>query len=355
MIMTNMPTGLDVDKKLDDFFDGKTVLVTGGTGSIGSDIARALGHTGAKTVRVLSNDENGVFELSKELDGDLYRFLVGDVRDAQRMRLACNGADIVFHAAALKHVPLCEYNPIEALKTNVMGTQNVIEACFSENVEKMIFISTDKAVEPVNTMGASKLLAEKLVINANFYKGFRRTAFSIVRFGNVMGSRGSVIPIFHKQAADGGPITLTSDEMTRFMMHLDDAIRLIFKAAMVSKGGEICTFQMPVARMYDLADVIRETVARGKGVKPRSIPIDIVGIRPGERMHEALMTEEEARRAKRLGELIIIPPVVPGIPGRSSINHLFDYEDNDMPYWSNDIKPMTREEIRELLSRQGFV
>ena len=174
--MLNMPVNFKIDDELKEFFDGKTVLVTGGTGSIGSDIARALAGTGVKAIRILSNDENGVFELSKELDGDLYRFLVGDVRDGQRMKMACHGADIVFHAAALKHVPLCEYNPIEAMKTNVMGTQNVIEACISENVEKMIFISTDKAVEPVNTMGASKLLAEKLVVTANFYKGDRKTA-----------------------------------------------------------------------------------------------------------------------------------------------------------------------------------
>ncbi len=342
---------MEIDTDIKEYFDGRTILVTGGTGSIGSDIARALGSTDAKAIRILSNDENGVFELSRELGGEKYRFLVGDVRDSKRMMMACQGVDIVFHAAALKHVPLCEYNPIEAMRTNVMGTQNVIEACIDNSVEKMIFISTDKAVEPVNTMGASKLLAEKLVINANFYKGLRKTSFSIVRFGNVMGSRGSVIPLFYEQAVKGGPITLTSDEMTRFMMLLKDAVRLIFKATMVSRGGEICTFQMPVARMYDLAEVVREDVAQKKGIDPQSIPINIIGMRPGERLHEALMTAEESMRAKKNGELIIIPSIEPAVPGMSRLGYHADLENNDNPYWSNEVTPLARDDIKALIAR----
>jgi len=342
-------SGLNLEKDIKKFFAGKTVLVTGGTGSIGSDIARALAGTGVKAIRILSNDENGVFTLSNELDGVLYRFLVGDVRDKQRLLLACHGVDIVFHAAALKHVPLCEYNPIEAMKTNVLGTQNLIEACIEQDVERMIFISTDKAVEPVNTMGASKLLAEKLVVNANFYKGYRRTVFSIVRFGNVMGSRGSVIPFFIDQVKNGGPVTLTSDEMTRFMMYLSDAVRLIFKATYSAKGGEIFTFHMPVARMKDLAEVIRDEVAKKSGMKPESIKIKIIGMRPGERLHEALMTTEEASRAKKYGELIIIPPVMPAISGIEDISHLFNLPDMKEPYRSNELKPLARSQIREML------
>jgi UDP-N-acetylglucosamine 4,6-dehydratase len=340
---------LKLDANIKKFFKDKTILVTGGTGSIGSDIARALAGTGVKAIRILSNDENGVFTLSNELDGDLYRFLVGDVRDKQRMIMACRGVDIVFHAAALKHVPLCEYNPIEAMKTNVMGTQNVVEACIEQNVERMIFISTDKAVEPVNTMGASKLLAEKLVVNANFYKGNSRTVFSIVRFGNVMGSRGSVIPYFIDQVRNGGPVTLTSREMTRFMMFLSDAVRLIFKATYSAKGGEIFTFHMPVARMTDLAEVIRDEVAKKSGKKPESVKIKMIGLRPGERMHEALMTAEEASRAKKSGELIIIPPIMPAIPGMEDISHLFDLPAMKEPYRSNELKPLTRSQIREML------
>ena len=342
---------MEMDTDIKEYFDGKTILVTGGTGSIGSDIVRALGSTKAKAIRILSNDENGVFNLSNELNGEKYRFLVGDVRDKSRMLMACQSVDIVFHAAALKHVPLCEYNPIEAMRTNVMGTQNVIEACIDNSVEKMIFISTDKAVEPVNTMGASKLLAEKLVVNANFYKGDRKTTFSIVRFGNVMGSRGSVIPLFYEQVAKGGPITLTSNEMTRFMMLLEDAVRLIFKATMLSKGGEICTFQMPVAKMYDLADAVREDAAQKKGLDPQSIPINIIGMRPGERLHEALMTLEESARAKKKGELIIIPPIEPAVPGMEDIGYQFDLEDNDKPYWSNEVEPLTKDEIKALMIR----
>ena len=169
------------DAEVKEAFAGKIILVTGGTGSIGSHIAAALKSCDTKVIRILSNDENGVFELSNKLSGDRYRFFVGDVRDKERLVRACENVDFVFHAAALKHVPLCEYNPIDAVKTNVLGTQNLIEACLEQNVGKMIFISTDKAVEPINTMGATKLLAEKLVINANYYKGEKKTVFSIVR------------------------------------------------------------------------------------------------------------------------------------------------------------------------------
>ncbi len=346
---SNIDRELRPDPEMKKFFKGKTVLVTGGTGSIGSDIARALAGTGVKAIRILSNDENGVFTLSNELDGERYRFLVGDVRDRQRMNMACHGADIVFHAAALKHVPLCEYNPTEAMKTNVQGTQNLIEACIEQNVERMMFISTDKAVEPVNTMGASKLLAEKLVVNANFYKGSRRTVFSIVRFGNVMGSRGSVIPFFVDQVKGGGPVTLTSNEMTRFMMYLSDAVRLIFKATCSAKGGEIFTFHMPVARMKDLAEVIRDETAKKSGKKPESIKIKMIGMRPGERLHEALMTPEEALRAKKSGELIIIPPYRLAIPGFEDISRLFNLPAMKEPFRSNELKPMTRSQIREML------
>lgn len=332
-----------------DYFAGKTILVTGGTGSIGSQIARALGNSGAKAIRILSNDENGIYTLSNELDNPAYRFLVGDVRERERMFMACENVDIVFHAAAMKHVPLCEYNPYEAMKTNVTGTQKIIDACLAHNVEKLIFISTDKAVEPINTMGASKLLAEKLVIDANFYKGLKPTAFSIVRFGNVMASRGSVIPLFVEQARNGGPMTLTSPDMTRFMMFIHEAVQLIFQAASTAKGGEIFSFEMPVVKMLDLAEVIRDEVAQRAGKTHTDIQINTIGIRPGERLHEALMTEEEAARAGKLGNLLVIPPPQPDIPSRTWTDQYTDLEKIDDIYKSDKIPPLSKEQIRELL------
>jgi UDP-N-acetylglucosamine 4,6-dehydratase len=337
-----------------EYVTGKTILVTGGTGSIGSEIVRILAKSKAKTIRILSNDENGVFELSKELEGSKFRFFIGDVRDKDRMILACEGVDIVFHAAALKHVPLCEYNPAEAVKTNVIGTQNVIEACLANDVEKLIFISTDKAVEPVNTMGATKLLAEKLVVDANFYKGLKRTVFSIVRFGNVLASRGSVVPLFIEQAKTGGPITLTNVEMTRFIMYIDEAVGLIFQAAGKAKGGEIYTFKMPVARMKDLAEVVRDKVAKETGKPP--VQIETMGVRAGESMHEALMTNEEAARAKVHGQLIEIPSVNPNIPGRVIEQSAGGSSDKvEVLYRSELVPPMGKDKLREMVQRLKLV
>lgn len=350
MFPTDMnPSQLDEELKAP--FAGKTILVTGGTGSIGSEITKALRDSGADIIRILSNDENGVFNLTNELGIGKYRFLVGDVRDRERMEMACEDVDIVFHAAALKHVPLCEYNPYEALKTNVVGTQNVIDACLKQNVEKMIFISTDKAVEPVNTMGASKLLAEKLMIDANYIKGLKPTSFSIVRFGNVIGSRGSVIPLFVEQAQNGGPITLTSKDMTRFMMFIQDAVKLIFKATLHAKGGEIFTFNMPVARMIDIAEVIRDDVAKAKNLNPEDIEIQTIGMRPGERLYESLLSEDEKTRAKKSGDLIIVPPMETNIPGRAESDSYDGYEAIDAMPRSDMLQPLSKDDIRAILNK----
>lgn len=341
----------EMDEELKNEFKGKTILVTGGTGSIGSKIVKALKRTDVHAVRVLSNDENGVFNLSNELGAEKLRYFVGDVRDKERMERACENVDIVFHAAALKHVPLCEYNPYEAVKTNVIGTQNVIDACLKQKVKKMIYISTDKAVEPVNTMGASKLLAEKLVIDANYIKGMKPTIFSTVRFGNVIASRGSVFPLFIEQAKNGGPITLTSSDMTRFMMFLDDAIHLIFKATQHAKGGDIFTFKMPVANMGDIAEVIREEVAKSIGKSPEEINIENIGLRPGERLHEALMSEEEMSRAKEMGDLIIIPPMKPSIPGRAMISNYNGIENAKISFKSNEVQLISKDDIKDILNK----
>ncbi len=296
---------------LGDFFRGKNILITGGTGSIGSEIARKLLSYRAGVVRILDIDEEAQFELANELlPTPNIRFLVGDVRDKERIKRAMENIDVVFHAAALKHVPSCEYNPFEAVKTNVLGTQNVIEAAIDEEVEKFITISTDKAVNPVSVMGTTKMLAEKLTISANYYKGPRKTAISCVRFGNVLGSSGSVIPVFVKQISAGGPVTVTDPNMTRFVMTMQRAVELVLKATQMSDGGEVFIFKMPAVRVGDLAEAMIEELAPGYGHVPSEVKTKIIGIRPGEKFHEELMTEEESVWVQETGEMFIVKPPV---------------------------------------------
>ena len=292
----------------ENYFKDKTILVTGAAGSIGSEIAaRALG-LNPRIVRLLDNNETGLFDLEKILQSDKLRLLIGDVRDKERLRMAIEGADIVFHAAALKHVPLCEYNPFEAVKTNVLGTQNVIEAAMEGEVEKLITISTDKAVNPVNVMGATKLLAERLTTSANYYKGVRKTAFSCVRFGNVLDSRGSVVPLFREQIRRGGPVMITDPDMTRFVMSIPRAVDLVLRATEIAQGGEIFIFKMPALRIGDLAEAMIEELAPQYGYDPKAIRLEISGKRAGEKIYEELLTADEAINASETEDMFIITP-----------------------------------------------
>jgi len=328
-----------------DIFKDKKILVTGGTGSIGSAIAdRILTYHNPAVVRILSNDENSLFEMMQKFgDQEQIRYLVGDVRDEKRMIKAADEIDIIFHCAAMKHVPFCEYNPFDAVQTNVIGTNNVINAALANNVEKMITISTDKAVNPISTMGATKLLGEKLTIDANFYyKGSKRTIFSCVRFGNVLFSRGSVIPIFENQIKSDHTLTITHSSMTRFMMRISDSVDLIFKTVSISKGGEIFILKMPVIQLKDLVYVL----TLGKNVKRKT-----VGIRPGEKMHEELMTGMESLNAFETKDMLIVLPTTPIKVGHK-------YKLSDYPgakpcslkrYSSKDCTPLTVTEIRRLL------
>jgi len=275
------------------FYRDKSIIVTGGVGSIGSAIVRKLLQFDVKNIRVLDNNETGLFDLEQELNTPKLRTLIGDVRDKERLERAFEGIDIVFHAAALKHVPLCEYNPFEAVKTNVLGTQNVLDVALDKEVDKVILISTDKAVNPTNVMGATKLLAERLTVSANSYRGHRKTVFSTVRFGNVMDSRGSVIPLFKKQIEDGGPLTVTDPEMTRFVMTIPEAVELVIEAAFMAMGGEIFILKMPSLKVGDLAEAMIETFSPLCGKKPEEIEITIMGKRPGEKMYEELINKED--------------------------------------------------------------
>lgn len=297
-------------KTLSDYYRGKSILITGGCGTIGGAIVKKLLDLDVKVVRVYDNNEYGLFDFQQRYDGDpRLRFLLGDVRDKTRLIYALKGIDVVFHAAALKHVSLCEYNPFEAIKTNVEGTQNVIEVSLDENVQKFVMISTDKAVSPINTMGATKLLGEKLTIAANYYKGGKRTEFSCVRFGNVLNSRGSVFEIFRSQIAAGGPITLTSPDMKRFVMLIPEAVQLILESTRVSKGGEVFILKMQALRISELADVMIKKFAPQYGYDPAKIRVETIGERRGEKLNEELMTLYESNYALDLGEYYAVIPL----------------------------------------------
>lgn len=289
-------------------FKNKRILVTGGSGSIGSVIIKELLKYGPRQIRVFSRDETKQFELSHDLDPDApVNFLIGDIRDKERLHMAMENIDIVFHAAALKHVVACERNPFEAVKTNVHGTQNVIDCAFASNVDKVIGISTDKAADPSNVMGCTKLLAEKIMLATHFYKGHKRTKFCFVRFGNVLGSRGSVIPLFLQQAKRGGPLTVTDPEMTRFFMSIPGAVNLIFKAASLMQNREIFILKMPVASIGDVARAVVEVV-KEQSAPARDIEIKVVGRKDGERPHEKLLTYEESENALETDDMFIIIP-----------------------------------------------
>lgn len=281
-------------------FEGKSVLITGGTGTFGKAFTKLLlENSKARRVIILSRDELKQSQLIEEYKkySDRVRFFLGDVRDKDRLMRAFKGVDIIAHAAALKHVPLLEYNPFEAVKTNILGTQNLIDAAIDCEVERVLFISTDKAVNPINLYGATKLAAEKLVIAANSY-GAGKTIFSVLRYGNVLGSRGSLLDNLEKQKKSG-TIKLTDERMTRFWIKIEDAVKFAAHSMTNMHGGEIFIPRLPSMKIKTLLEALSD------GHK-----IEVVGIRPGEKLHETLITEEEARRVEEFDEIFVIHPEV---------------------------------------------
>lgn len=286
-------------------FKDKRILVTGGTGSIGSEIVRQLLKYEPKQIRIYSRDESKQFFLQQELDSEEYkeilRFLIGDIRDKERLDRAFNDIDIVFHVAALKHVPFCEDNPFEAVKTNIQGTQNVLDLAIDHKVEKVIAISSDKAVYPNTVMGISKLMMERLVSSASNYSGDPNIKFAVVRFGNVINSRGSVIPLWIDQIKKGKDITVTDKRMERFFMSIEDAVKLVFMAATIMMGSEIFVLRMSKYKVYELAEeIIRRYGADGKH------EIKIIGAREREKMDEKLFTDDEKELMTEVGPFYII-------------------------------------------------
>jgi UDP-N-acetylglucosamine 4,6-dehydratase/UDP-glucose 4-epimerase len=267
-------------------FDDKTVLITGGTGSLGQALTKRLLNTGVKTIRIFSRNENKQVTMETNFHDDRLRFFIGDVRDLPRLNRAFEDVDIVFHAAALKHVPVVEYNPFEAIKTNVVGSQNVIDACLHENVDIAIAVSTDKAVSPLNTYGATKLLMEKLFVSANsFPSKNHQTKFISLRYGNVLGSSGSVLPKFLDLAKNGEKITITDPNMTRFSLTMDEALNFILTSTFSSRGSEVF---IPKLRAYSIIDLKKAVTELTQD--PGEI---VTSIRPGEKLHETLINSDE--------------------------------------------------------------
>ncbi|WP_044748400.1 UDP-N-acetylglucosamine 4,6-dehydratase (inverting) [Bacillus alveayuensis] len=280
-------------------FRNKKILITGGTGSFGKKFVKKALEYDVKKIIVFSRDELKQYEMAQEFKDSRIRFFIGDVRDKERLYCAFDGVDIVIHAAAMKQVPACEYNPFEAIKTNIHGAQNVIEAAIDRGVKRVIALSTDKACSPVNLYGATKLASDKLFIAANSYVGDKETRFSVVRYGNVVGSRGSVVPFF-KKIRHTGKLPITDKRMTRFWITLDQGVQFVLDSLQRMCGGEIFVPKIPSMRVVDLA----------KAIAPEC-EIEIVGIRPGEKLHEVMITEDDARHTVEFDTYYVIQPEFP--------------------------------------------
>lgn len=322
-------------------FDWKNqvVLVTGGTGSFGKQFVETmLKQYQPHKLIIFSRDELKQHEMRVGgFDHPALRYFIGDVRDVERLRRAMQGVDIVVHAAALKQVPACEYNPMEAIKTNILGSSNVIEAALDSGVKRVLALSTDKAVNPVNLYGATKLAAEKLFVQSNAYAGGGETRFSCVRYGNVVGSRGSVVPIFIRQR-QSGRLTVTDERMTRFWLTLEQGVRFVIDCIEQMRGGEVFVPKIPSTRIIDLARVIAPQAQ-----------LEVVGIRPGEKLHEVLISEDEARTTLELDKMYVVAPAHPlwqtdiAYEGKP-LPDGFRYASDNNPIW------LSEAEIREIVA-----
>ena len=301
---------MKIDSNLKNEFKNKVILITGGTGSIGLGIIKQLMNFQPKQIRIFSNDENSIVEVKETIGNHkIFQFMVGDVRDKDRLQLAIRNVDIVFHAAAMKHIDICEQNPFDAVKTNVIGTSNILETSIIENVSKVIFISTDKATNPSSTLGASKLLAERLTLDASSYIGNGKTVFTIVRFGNVLGSRGSVFQIFQKQILAHNPLTVTDARMTRFIMSISDASKMILKVTKIAKDGEIFILKMPSVKIEELARGMLQVFEKKFFSHKINNKIKILKSRERERFHEFLITNEELPYCHDIGQMYKISKI----------------------------------------------
>lgn len=311
----------------------KRVLVTGSCGTVGSELVNQLlssMHEIKELVAIDNNESALFFQDQEHLNDDRAHFYLCDIRDEESLTERMSGIDVVFHCAALKHVILCERSPDQAIETNIHGVKNVISAAKKNKVGVVIFTSSDKAVNPTNVMGTTKLMGERLITAANNSQREGKTIFASTRFGNVLGSNGSVVPIFHNQIKNSGPVTVTDKEMTRFVMSIEESVRLVIDSALQAKGGEVFITKMPVLRIHDLAIAMIDELAEGYKHRKEDITIGEIGSKPGEKLYEELMSDEETRRSLELKKYFSVMPAFKGI--YSSIS--YEYEE----FVSSDVK-----------------
>lgn len=338
--------------------NGKRIMVTGACGTIGQELVHQLltKHTIEELV-ALDNNESDLFFLEQQFsDHAEASFFLADVRDRDKLINKMQGIDVVFHAAAFKHVIFCERSPFEAVQTNIIGVQNIITAAIDQKVERVIFTSSDKAVNPSNVMGTSKLMGERLMTAANSNLRGNGPIFSSTRFGNVLGSRGSVIPIFREQIKRGGPVTLTDPEMTRFIMSIGDAVRLVIDSAAYACGGEVFITKMRAIRIKDLARVMIAQLAPLHGHRPEQIELKEIGVKPGEKMYEELLNQEETRRTLELADYYVV------LPAFKNLYRNIDYSYNDIvsnsvskPYLSNGEPLLAENDIAAFLEEAALI
>lgn len=337
-----------------DFFKDKIILVCGGTGTIGSEIVAQLLQYEPRTIRILTNSENELWNSRLRFKDSLnkLRFLLGDIRDYKRINRAMYRVDYVFNAAAIKHVPISEYNPMEAVRVNVMGLDNIIQNALQHNVRKFIQISTDKAINPTTVMGATKMLGERLVISRELAKGTQNTILSCVRFGNVLGSRGSIIPLIKNQIKEGDVVTLTDKNMKRFFLSINQAVKLVLQAMIVAKGGEVFVLKMPTILIKDLIEVIIEEYAPKVGKDPSSINTKLIGSRSREKLDETLISPYEFTTCIEIEDMYCIYP-----DPKRGLDLVAHYQpnsskvilDEDFHYSTKNSPILSKEELRKIL------
>ncbi len=328
--------------------ENKRILITGGTGSFGKHIVKQLTKLNVKEIIVFSRDEKKQYDMKFEFSNQSnLKFVVGDVRNKYSIRRVIKNVDIIYHAAALKQVPSCEENVFQAVETNIIGAQNIVDIALEANVEKAIAISTDKAVEPVNVMGMSKAIQERIFTNANKFKNKKNTMFSCVRYGNVLGSRGSVVPLFKWQISKGLPLTLTDEKMTRFILTLDQAIKLVITVAKIMVGGEIFIPEIPSHTIKDLAEIFVES----ENIKNKKIKIS--GIRPGEKIHETLISPTESLRTIKKGDTYIILPQI----HVDAIEKKYPeyYNKNIYRFSSDNAARLNKKQLKTLLKKENWL
>ncbi len=332
------------------FYKNKKIFISGAAGTVGREIVKQLVSFEPAELRLMDNNETEMFFLMEAYGNKNVFCFLGDVRDRDKLEKLSEDIDIIIHSAAFKHVYLSEYNPFDVVQTNIIGVENIIRAATTCNVKQVLFTSSDKAVNPTNVMGTSKLMGERLITAANAVRKDSKTILSSTRFGNVLGSRGSVVPLFMKQIRNGGPVTITDKRMTRFVMTIQEAARLVLQSVLISRGGEVFVTKMPVVRIPDLAEVMIKILAEKYGYKPSDIELIKTGAKPGEKLYEELMTDQEVYRSLELKDMFVVMPAFKSL--FQSIK--YEYPDTvssqiQKSYISENENPLNKNEIEKYL------